>query len=115
MSAILDVLQRDMERVSGRPPQLAQALPDLGRLLPHMPTARQGEMLAMGAAIDVTQWTLGQIPTVGDILADIVGDNIEADMLRRMTPEEKVRYREDTRFLPSGLAVWQGIRKAQRS
>ena len=114
MSALVEALQRDVERVSGRAPELAPNPPGLGRLLPPLPTGRHADLIAMGAAVDVTQWALGAVPVVGDILADIVGDNIEADMMQRMTPAEQNRYREDTRFLPSGVAVWQGLRKGAR-
>ena len=43
--------------------------------------------------------------------ADIVVDNIEADMRRRFSPEERAEFTEQTRFLPSGIAAWKAVER----
>lgn len=93
--------------------QYMSAIPNVERLLPSPPSARQAELTAMGATVDVAQFLLGMIPTVGDALADIVGDNIEAEMRRRFTPAERTEFSEQTRFLPSGIAAWRAVTRAQ--
>lgn len=90
--------------------QYLESLPkDLTRLLPPAPTPRETELIAMGATVDIATFLLGMIPVYGDVLADIVGDNIEGDMHRRFTPEEKSEFVEQSRFLPSGLAAWRAF------
>ena len=95
--------------------EYAQSLPsDLTRLLPTPPSPRESELIVMGVTVDIAQFLLGMIPTVGDALADIVGDNIEGDMHRRFRPEEKVEFIEQTRFLPTGLATWRTFAKLRK-
>ena len=87
-----------------------ESLPqDLTRLLPPAPSPRESELIIMGAAADAAGLLLGLIPTVGDVLADIVVDNIEGDMHRRFTAEEKREFIEQSRFLPSGVATWKAF------
>jgi len=91
--------------------QIRKGMPNVGRLLPSPPSPRQTELTLLGAAVDVSQWVLGLIPGVGDVLADIVGDNIEAEMRRRFTPEERAEFSEQTRNLPSSIAAFRAVER----
>lgn len=90
-----------------------KGMPSVRRLLPPPPSPRQTELTLMGATVDVAQWLLGMLPVVGDIVADIVGDNIETEMRRRFTPAERTEFSEQTRFLPSSLAAWRAVERTQ--
>jgi len=96
--------------MANRITEYLESLPqDLTRLLPPAPSPRESELIIMGAAADAAGLLLGLIPTVGDVLADIVVDNIEGDMHRRFTAEEKREFIEQSRFLPSGVATWRAF------
>lgn len=96
--------------MANRITEYLESLPqDLTRLLPPAPSPRESELIIMGATADAADFLLGLIPTVGDVLADIAVDNIEGDMHRRFTPEEKREFTEQSRFLPSGLAAWRAF------
>lgn len=108
--APLDLLKRDVERLQ-RAIGVEGKIPEPARLLPELPSGRRLDLIVMGAAADAAQFLIGAIPAVGDVLADIVVDNIEADMHRRFTPEERAAFIEQTRFLPSSLAAWRAVAK----
>ncbi len=59
----------------------------------------------MSVVRDVGGWLLGQIPLVGDFLADAYQDNVWADMCRRLTPQEVNTFTEVTRRYPDTLAL----------
>ena len=50
-------------------------------------------------------WLLGQVPLVGDFLADAYQDNLWADMRRRLTTQEVNTFTEVTRRYPDTLAL----------
>jgi hypothetical protein len=66
---------------------------------------RRVEALQMSIARDVGGWLLGQVPVVGDLLADAYEDNLWADMRRRLTSEEVETFTEVTRRYPDTLAL----------
>ncbi len=82
-------------------------------ILPEPLNPSQTEVVLMGAASDAAQFLLGNIPVVGDVLADIVTDNIEANMLRKLTDPEQRSFREETRFLPNSVAIYRTISKSR--
>ena len=84
---ILELLERDADRV------LRVASP------------RRAEALNMSVVRDVGGWLLGQIPLVGDFLADAYQDNIWADMTRRLTDQEVNTFTEVTRRYPDTVAL----------
>jgi len=92
---------------------------DVGRYLPTprdilrpLPQPQQGEMASAGVAADVISYGLGFIPWIGDILGNMANDNIMADVLRRLTPEERTEFREQNRLYPNGIAL---LRTFQRT
>jgi hypothetical protein len=77
---------------------------DASRVL-RLTCPRRVEALQMSVARDVGGWLLGQVPVVGDLLADAYGDNLWADMRRRLTAEEVSTFTEVTRRYPDTLAL----------
>jgi len=92
---------------------------DVGRYLPTakdilrpLPKPQQGEIVSAGIAADVISYGLGFIPWVGDILGNLANDNIMADVLTRLTPEERTEFRAQNRLYPNGIAL---LRTFQRT
>jgi hypothetical protein len=71
----------------------------------RLSSPRRVEALNMSLARDVGGWLLGQIPLVGDFLADAYEDNLWADMRRRLTAQEVNTFTEVTRRYPDTLAL----------
>lgn len=77
---------------------------DAARVL-KLTSPRRVEALNISLARDVGGWLLGQIPLVGDFLADAYEDNLWADMRRRLTAQEVEAFTEVTRRYPDTLAL----------
>ena len=86
-NALLAPIERDLEQVMG------------------LASPRRVEAIQMSAARDVGGWLLGQIPVVGDFLADAFSDNIWANMRRNLTQQEVNTFTEVTRRYPDTLAL----------
>ncbi|MBA7715286.1 hypothetical protein ES703_124327 [subsurface metagenome] len=89
-----------------------QALLDVKRFVPSpidllkpFPEPKQGEMVMQGISADVLSWAFGYIPTVGDFIGSFVNDNIMADVLVKLSPEQKAEFREQNRVYPNGIAL----------
>jgi len=89
-----------------------QALFDVKRFVPSpadllkpFPAPKQGEMVMQGITADVLSWAFGYIPTVGDLIGNFVNDNIMADVLVKLSPEQKAEFREQNRVYPNGIAL----------
>ena len=83
---------------------LAPIKKDLDQVM-GLAAPRRVEAIQMAAARDVGAWLLGQIPVVGDFLADALQDNMWANMRRRLTPQEIDTFTEVTRRYPDTLAL----------
>jgi len=78
-----------------------------------LPKPKQGELVTAGVAADVISYGLGFIPWVGDILGGMANDNIMADILPRLTPEEKAEFREQNRLYPNGIALLRAFQRTR--
>ncbi|MBA7616264.1 hypothetical protein ES703_23560 [subsurface metagenome] len=86
--------------------------PSPADLLKPFPAPKEGEMVMQGITADVLSWGLSHIPTVGDFLGDFVNDNIMADVLVKMAPEQVTEFRAQNRLYPNGVAL---LRTFQRT
>lgn len=77
---------------------------DASRVL-RVTSPRRAEALNMSIVRDIGGWLLGQLPLVGDFLADAYQDNLWADMRRRLTPREENTFTEVTRRYPDTVAL----------
>ena len=59
----------------------------------------------MSVARDVGSYALGIVPVIGDLLADFWGDNIWAEMRKRLTDQETATFTEVTRRWPDTIAL----------
>lgn len=104
-----------LEKIKETFPQVQQQFNNFPRspkfLLPEPLNPNQTELVLMGAVSDIAQYGLGWIPVVGDYLADVVSDNIEANMNRRLSQKEREEYREQNRFLPNSLSMYRTFTK----
>ena len=66
---------------------------------------RRAELTNMSVARDLGAWLIGEIPLVGQQLADAWQDNVWADMKAKMTAFEVEAYTQTTRFLPDTIAL----------
>ena len=96
-----------------------QALLDVRRFVPSpadllkpFPPPKQGELVMQGITADVLSWGFGYIPTVGDFIGNFVNDNIMADVMVKLSPEQKAEFREQNRVYPNGIAL---LRTFQRT
>ena len=97
-----------------------QALLDVRRFLPTptdllkpFPPPKQGDMVMQGVAADVLSWTVGHIPTVGDIIGAFINDNIMADVQARLSPAELSEFREQNRVYPNGVALLRTFQRVR--
>ena len=77
---------------------------DASRVL-RLTSPRRVEAVNMSIVRDVGGWLLGQVPLVGDFLAEAYEDNLWADLRRRLTPQEESAFTEVTRWYPDTLAL----------
>lgn len=84
---LLDPIERDLEQVAG------------------VLSPRRVEAMQMSVARDVGGWILGQIPVVGDFLADAFHDNMWANIRRDLTQQEVETFTDVTRRYPDSLAL----------
>ena len=77
---------------------------DASRVL-KLTSPRRVEAVNMSIVRDVGGWLLGQVPLVGDFLAEAYEDNLWADLRRRLTPQEEDAFTEVTRWYPDTLAL----------
>ena len=84
---VFELLEQDASRVLG------------------VASPRRVEAVNMSIVRDVGGWLLGQVPLVGDFLADAYQDNLWADLRRRLTPQEENAFTEVTRWYPDTLAL----------
>ena len=77
---------------------------DASRVL-RLTCPRRAEAVQMSIVRDVGGWLLGQVPLVGDFLADAYQDNLWADLRRRLTSQEVDAFTEVTRHYPDTLAL----------
>ncbi len=61
----------------------------------------------MSLARDVGSALIGMVPVVGGQLADLYGDNVWANMKRRLTDQEEARFTDVTRRYPDTIALLQ--------
>ena len=77
---------------------------DAGRML-SLTSPRRVEALNMSIVRDVGGWLLGQVPLLGELIADVYEDNLWADMRKRLTAQEVDIFTEVTRWYPDTLAL----------
>jgi len=92
---------------------LAEVLERDARRVLNLTSPRRVEALNMSLVRDVGGWLLGQVPLVGDFLADAYEDNLWADMRRRLTTQEVETFTEVTRSYPDTLALLATFQKVQ--
>lgn len=90
---IFDTLKRDVARFA------------------QVTTPRRVELVNMSIVRDVGSFLLGQIPAVGDFVADLYGDNLWANMRRRMTDQEASTFTQVTRRFPDTIALVQTFQR----
>ena len=95
-----------------------EVLMDVGRFLPSvkdvlrpLPSPKEGELVMQGVTADVLSWAVGHIPTVGDIAGNFINDNIMADVLVKLTPDQKAEFREQNRVYPNGVALMRTFQR----
>jgi len=88
-------------------------LPGPMELIRPFPTPKQGEMVMQGITADGLSWGLSHIPTVGDFLGDFVNDNIMADVLVKLTPEQQAEFRVQNRVYPNGVALLRTFQRVK--
>lgn len=103
----------DIQKGLSRAMDVARFLPTPQDLLRPFPGPNQGELVTAGIAADILSYGLGFIPWVGDIVGDFVEDNIIADVETRLTPEERVEFREQNRVYPNGIALVRTFQRTQ--
>lgn len=86
-------------------------LPSVADLLKPLPSPKEGEVVMQGVTADVLSWAVGQIPTVGDILGDFINDNIMADALAKLTPEQRTEFTEQNRVYPNGISLMRTFQR----
>ena len=77
---------------------------DAGRML-NLASPRRVEALNLSIVRDVGGWLLGQVPLVGELIADAYEDNLWADLRKRLTTQEVETFTEVTRWYPDTLAL----------
>ncbi len=83
---------------------------DAGRML-NLTSPRRVEALNMSIVRDVGGWLLGQVPLLGELIADAYEDNLWADMRKRLTSQEVETFTEVTRWYPDTLALLATFQK----
>ena len=83
---------------------------DLARFA-QVTSPRRVDLVNLSIFRDVGSWLLGNIPGVGSFISDAFGDNMYADMKRRMTPEEVDTFTEVTRRWPDSVALIQTFQR----
>ncbi len=108
--------------MADRAKQGLQALLDVKRFLPAptdllrpFPPPKKGELVMQGVTADVLGYAFGYIPAVGDIVGQFVNDNIMADVLQKLSPEEKSEFREQNRVYPNGVALLRTFQRTRLS
>ena len=72
---------------------------------------RRMELVGMSVVRDAGVFLLGLVPGVGDLVADLYGDNVFAEMRRRMTDQETETFTEVTRRWPDTIALVQTFQR----
>ena len=88
----------DIQKGLSRVTDVARYLPTPQDLLRPFPRPNQGELVTAGIAADILSYGLGFIPWVGDI---------------RLTPGERVEFREQNRVYPNGIALVRTFQRTQ--
>ena len=83
---------------------------DLARFA-QVTTPRRVELVNMSIVRDVGSFLLGQVPGVGDFAADFFGDNMFANMRRRMTDQETDTFTKVTTRWPDTIALVQTFQR----
>ena len=65
------------------------------------------DLVLQGVLTDIVGWTVGNIPTVGDFIADFVNDNIMADVATKMTQPQRTELNQQDRVYPNGVALFR--------
>ena len=65
------------------------------------------DLVLQGVLTDIVGWTVGNIPTVGDFIADFVNDNIMADVATKMTRPQLNELNQQDRVYPNGVALFR--------
>ena len=87
-------------------------LPGPMELIRPFPKPKQGEMVMQGITADVLGFAFGYIPVVGDVVGQFINDNIMADVLVKLPPEQQTEFRVQNRVYPNGVAL---LRTFQRT
>lgn len=103
----------DVQKVIRRALDVKRFLPTPQELLRPFPPPKQGELVMQGVTADVLSYGLGFIPYVGDILGDTIEDNIMSDVMIKLSPEQRVEFREQNRLYPNGVALLRAFQRTQ--
>ena len=103
----------DVQKSIQRALDVKRFLPGPKELLRPFPPPKQGELVMQGITADVVSYAVGFIPYVGDPLANAINDNIMADVLVKLSPEQRAEFREQNRLYPNGIALLRAFQRTR--